>query len=148
MALDKKDLMVLESLKENSKQTTHMIARKTAIPITTVHNRIKKLEKSGIIKKYTVNLDHNKLNRSLLSFILVTVNYSTPSGVKLTQEEIARTIKKIPGVESACIVTGVTDILVRVRVKDVEELNRLIIDKLRTVDGVDKTQTMVVLDDI
>lgn len=147
MELDKKDFLVLEALKGNSKQTTNAIARRTAIPVTTVHNRIKRLEHSGIIKSYTVQLNHEKLNQALFSIILVTVTYSTPSGDKISQKEIAKRIRKIPGVESASIVTGVTDILVQVRVKDVQSLNKLIIEHLRTVEGVDKTQTMVVLEE-
>jgi DNA-binding Lrp family transcriptional regulator len=43
------------------------------------------------------------------------------------------------------IVTGGTDLIVKVRVKDVEELNEFVINKLRSIDGVDKTQTLIVL---
>jgi len=50
--LDDKDWQILEILKDNAKLTSHKISKKTAIPITTVHNRIKKLEMNGIIKKY------------------------------------------------------------------------------------------------
>ncbi len=45
------------------------------------------------------------------------------------------------------IVTGATDILVGIRVKDVHELNKFVIDRLRKIDGVDKTQTMIVLNE-
>ena len=51
--MDKKDKTILELLNENSKLTTSQISKKTIIPITTVHNRIKKLEKEGIITGYT-----------------------------------------------------------------------------------------------
>ena len=49
--MDEKDEKILKLLKENSKLTTQQISKKTLIPITTIHNRIKKLEKEGIIKK-------------------------------------------------------------------------------------------------
>ena len=46
------------------------------------------------------------------------------------------------GVEEVVIVAGVTDMLVKVRVKDIDELNDFVIRKLRSIDGVDKTETM------
>ena len=75
--LDNKDLKILEVLKVNSRLSTQKIAKKTLIPITTVHNRMKKLEKEGIIKGYTVILDYKKLGKPILSFILISVVYSS-----------------------------------------------------------------------
>ena len=144
MNLDKKDLKIIEILKQNSKQTTSQISKKFNIPITTVHNRIKKLEKLGIIKNYTVVLDYKKLDKGILSYVLVSVMYTLPNGKKVSQEEIAKNLKNL-GAEEVSIVTGGTDIIVKVRVKDVEELNDFIIKRLRDIEGVDKTQTLIVL---
>jgi len=88
MKLDKKDLKILEILKENSKLTTSQIYKKTNIPITTVHNRIKKLENLGIIRSYTLKLDYNKLGKPITGFILVTINYILPDGTKIKQEHV------------------------------------------------------------
>src|SRR4030043_1031795 len=117
MDLDKKDLKIIEILKEDSKQTTNQISKKFNIPITTVHNRIKKLEKLGIIKSYTVVLDYKKLDKGILSYILVSVMYTLPNGKKVSQEDIAKEIKKI-GAEEVSIVTGGTDLIIKVREKD------------------------------
>ena len=58
--MDDKDEQILQILKENSKLSTHQISKKTRIPITTVHNRIKKLKKEEIIKKYSIIIDKKK----------------------------------------------------------------------------------------
>lgn len=145
MKLDEKDKKILEILKENSKLSTHQISKKLLIPITTIHNRIKKLESFGIIKNYTVNLDYKKIDKELLAYVTVTVTYTTPEGRKLHQEDIAKKIRKLYGVEEVDIVAGVTDILVKVRVKDIDELNDFVVRRLREIEGVDKTQTMIVL---
>ena len=147
MELDKKDHKILDILKKNSKLTSRRISKKLRIPITTVHNRIKKLEKLGIIKGYTVVLDYKKLDRGILSFILVTIVYVLPDGKKIKQEEVARKIKKT-GASEVFIVTGGTDIIVRVRAKDIDDLNNYIINKLRNIEGVDKTKTMIVLNEV
>src|SRR3989344_5788391 len=145
MKLDKKDLKILEILKENSKLTTSQIYKKTNIPIKTVHNRIKKLENLGIIRSYTLKLDYNKLGKPITGFILVTINYILPDGTKIKQEHVAQEISKLEGVEEVNIMTGATDILIKVRVSSIEELNEFVIKKLRNINGVDKTQTMITL---
>lgn len=147
MEIDKKDRKILDALKENSNLTSRRLSKKLRIPITTVHNRINKMQKLGVIKGYTVRLDYKKLDMGILSYILVGVMYMLPDGKKLSQENIAKEIKKT-GAEEVCIVTGGTDIVVKVRAKDVEELNDYIIKKLRNIEGVDKTRTMIVLKEI
>lgn len=144
MKLDSHDYAILELLKENSKFTTSQMAKRLVIPITTVHNRIKKLEQLGIIKGYTVVLDYAKLSKGVVAYVLVSVAYRTPAGVRVAQEDIAREIRGI-GAEDVSIVAGGTDIVAKVRAKDVNELNDFVIRKLRNIDGVDKTQTMIVL---
>ena len=148
MDLDEKDLRVLDELKENAKRTTSQISKRVNLPITTVHNRIKKLEKLGIIKRYTVELDYKKLDKPMTAYVMVQVIYMLPSGIKVMQEDVAKHIKGLPGVELVELLTGTTDIMVKVRVKDVDELNDFIIRKLRKIEGVDKVQTSVVLSKI
>ena len=80
--------------------------------------------------------------------MLLTVTYTLPDGKKLRQEDIAKTIKKLEEVEEVNIMTGITDILIKVRVKDIDQLNTFVIDKLRNIEGIDKTQTMLVLSEI
>lgn len=145
MEIDQKDKSVLEALKQNARLTTKEIAKKVRLPITTVHNRIKKLEKLGVIKNYTLNLNYHKLGKPILAYILISVNYTMPNGNKINQENIAMQISKLEGVEETSIVTGVTDIFAKVRVASIEELNDLLIKRLRNIDGVDKTQTFMAL---
>lgn len=148
MKLDEKDFRILDVLKINSKLTTQQIAKKLNIPITTVHNRIKKMQKCGAIKGYTVLLDHVQLGKPILAYVLVTAYHMLPTGKKLFQEDIAAAIKKLPGVEEIDIMAGGSDLLIKVRVSDIGELNDFLIHKLRRIDGVDKTQTMIVLSSV
>jgi DNA-binding Lrp family transcriptional regulator len=145
MTLDKKDLLILELLKADAKLTTGQLSKKLAMPVTTVHNRIKKLEKLGIVQGYSVLVDYKKLGKPISAYILISVMYLLPGGKKIQQDELALRLKKFDEVEEVNIVAGVTDILIKVRVATVDELNDFIIKKLRSVDGVDKTQTMLVL---
>jgi len=143
MKLDGKDQKILEVLKENAALTTSQISRKTRVAITTVHNRIRKMKKTGVIKNITVEIDFDKIGKPLKAFVLIVVEQK-----KLSQKEMGKKIKTIEGVQNVDVVTGMTDILVEVRAADMHALNDLITEKIRRIDGVDKTQTLMVLEEI
>ena len=143
--MDEKDERIIEVLKENSKLSTQQISKRTSIPITTVHHRIKKLEKEGVIKKYTIELDSKKIGKALSAYILITVDYKLLKQMKKTQHQLATKLKSHPFVEEADTVTGATDIMVKVKVKDIDQLNDFITKYVRNVEGVEKTKTTVVL---
>ena len=146
--LDDKDYRILALLRENARLTTGEMAKELGIAQTTIHNRIKRMRESGIIKRFTVDLDGKKIGRGLVAYILCTVSYHTSRGQKIDQYEVARLIKALPEVEEVSIVTGENDIIVKVALRDVDELNHFIIDELRNTEGVEKTMTSVVLTEV
>ncbi len=148
MKIDKKDYAILDVLKHNGRLSTQKIAKKVNIPITTVHNRIRKLGREGVIKNYTVNIDQKKLGRNVTAYILITVDYKLLKERKMTQYELAKKIRGNPNVELACMITGLTDILIKITVKDMDELGDFVTKYLRNVDGVERTQTAVILSEV
>ncbi|MBI4018258.1 MAG: Lrp/AsnC family transcriptional regulator [Candidatus Aenigmarchaeota archaeon] len=147
-SLSDKDMKILNLVKENARYTARQISEKTGIPITTIHNRIRTLEQEGVIRGYTAKLNRKKIGKPLQAFIHVEVEYILPGGNKLNQEELARKILKMPEVEECHIMAGTTDILIKVAVADVEELNQFVIHRLRNLDGVVDTVTAIVLKDV
>ena len=145
--MDEKDCLILNVLKENSSLSHREISKKTHIPLTTVHNRIKKMQEEKLIKKYTVQLDNEKLGFGLAAYVMVTINQHIV-GKKISQQDIAKHIRKFSCVESADIVTGQTDLLVKVRCASIKDLDNFITKDLRSIDGIDKTVSMIVLEEI
>lgn len=145
--IDDKDYSIINVLKENAKLSTQQISAKTRIPITTVHNRIRKLESAGIIKGYTAVLD-NKLMGDIIAFVLISVMYHLPNGKVFDQEELAGKVRNNEIVEEVNIITGATDLIVKVRTKTVDDLNNFVIRYLRSIPGIERTQTLVVLKSI
>ena len=143
--VDDKDLKLLALLQENSKNSIQQLAKQTGLPPTTVHNRIKRLENLGVIKNYSTNVDWKKAGKPLLAYVLVAFEHIMPTGGKVQLEDAAHDIRRLSGVEEVSILTGTTDLLAKVRAKDIDELNEVVVKNLRTVPGVDKTQTMIVL---
>ncbi len=146
MKLDSKDRAILQELMDNSKQTTGKLGKKLNIPITTIHNRIKKMEREGVIKNYSVNLDYQKLGKPIFAYIGVNVDYQAAGrGKTINQTQVAKAISYIAGIQEVTIMAGGNDILVKVIASDVFELNEIVTERLRNVVGVDKTQTSIVL---
>jgi Lrp/AsnC family leucine-responsive transcriptional regulator len=143
--LDEKDLKILEILKQNAKLTIKQMAKKLGMPATTVYNRIKGMEESGIIKNYTITLNHKKIGKNISAYILFAVNYRFLKKTGTTQHDLAKRLRMHEFVEEVGIVTGTSDIIVKVRIHDIDQLDKFITEYLRNIDGVEKTQTMVIL---
>ncbi len=148
MKIDNTDLLILDLLKKDAKISTREISKEIRKPITTIHNRIKKLIQEEVIKNYTIVLDEKKLGRLVDIFILVSVKYDFAEKQYRNQVDIAKDIKTLPGVEEVCLVTGVNDVIVRVKQDSIDDLNDFLINRLRKIPGVAKTQTMVILKSI
>ena len=135
--LDKKDEIILTELKKNARNTTKNIGTNVKIPRITVHDRIKKMVNNGIIKSFTVIPDYNKIGLQTKVFIFISFSSDT----KVSQRELAKRIAKLNGVYEVHIVSGEYDLLIKVRGTSLEEIGKLVVDKLRELDGVDKTLT-------
>jgi len=143
--LDEKDLAILELLQKNCRMTAREIARKIDSPITTVFAKTKRMEQQKIIKEYKAVLDSEKLNFGTTAFILASFSYRNGE-TPLSQRVIAEQIAKFPEAHEVHIISGDWDILLKVKEKDVEAVGNFVIDKLRTVKGIEKTLTCMVFD--
>ncbi len=147
MSIDEKDLEILRILQEDAKTPVREIGRRIEAPITTVYSRIKRLEDSGVIEGYKPILDAEKLGKPTTAFILASFSYRMP-GVQepLEQRRIAKEVASFREVQEVHIITGDWDILIKVKARDVAAIGRFIIDKLRTIGGIEKTVTCMVFD--
>jgi len=146
-SVDEKDLVILDALKERGDSTVRQIAKKTLLPATTIHNRIAKLRKAGVIKKFTIEVDPKKLGLNIGAYLLISADLKLLKERKRTQYDLARELRKIGRVERVSIVTGGTDLVARLRVKDVDELDKILLGKIQLLEGVAKTQTMIIIRD-
>ena len=140
-----KDRKIIQLLSENARYTARQISEKTGMPITTVHHRIKKLESENVISGYTIRLNRKKIGLDIQAFIEIAVSYALSDGSKVDQEDLAKKILRFHEVDECPIMTGTTDILVKVSVANVDELNTFVTKKLRSIDGISDTVTGIVL---
>jgi DNA-binding Lrp family transcriptional regulator len=145
--MDETDFEILTILQKDSKRSIAKIAQDVGKGISTVHERIRALEKANVVKGYTVVLSPEQLNRETLAFILVTIRYRVPGRkTVLSQREFCQEIAGHPLVQSVHVLSGEYDVLLKVRTKNIEEMNHFIVDFLRELPAVDRTLTMFAMD--
>ena len=133
--VDEVDMKILEILKENARATYTDIGRALNISEGTVRNRIQSLIDSGVIKRFTIEVS---LDVGVRALIMVSVDPRKPT------QEISDKVLKLPGVEKIYEVTGEYDVVTVVSSSTIEKLNRTI-EEIRVIDGVVKTNTVIVL---
>lgn len=145
--VDETDYKILEALIENCKLSYRDIAKKTGLNPMTVMNRIKKMEESRVIKQYSAKVDHNKIGLSVVAYVLINANYDVFQKKGVSSQTIAESLVKYPFISCISTTTGRSDILIRVRARDVEELNAFS-SEITQMEGVKRTETLVVLHDV
>lgn len=143
--LDEKDLAILTLLQKNCRMTAREIARRIDSPITTVFAKMRRMEQQEVIKEYKAILDSKKLNFGTTAFILASFSYRNGE-TPLSQRVIAEQIAKFPEVQDVHIISGDWDILIKIKEESVDAVGNFVIDKLRTVKGIEKTLTCMVFD--
>lgn len=143
--LDEKDKLILEVLQDHAEYTTRQIAKKTLLPITTIHHRIQKLKQDHTIQKYTVDINPQAIDENFAAYVLISINLPLLRQKKKTQYDVVKELRSLSFVKRADIVSGGTDVVTFIRVKDVAEFDKVLLGKLQLVEGVEKTQSLIVI---
>ncbi len=131
--MDKKDLMIIDALKENSRSSVREISKKTGVRPSTVHQRLARLQESGLIEKFTIKLNNDKTGENFIVWMFV----KTKPMVKLPNKVLHdNRVREVFGI------TGEYDLLMKLKFRDVSEFNDFIIN-FRKEQQVEETHTMV-----
>jgi Lrp/AsnC family transcriptional regulator for asnA, asnC and gidA len=136
--MDDVDLAILRSLIKNSRITISQMSKEIDVPDATISNRLKKLE-VDVIRRYTMILDWQKMGLEITSIIIIQTESEKHGSVK---EELSR-LEEVSEVYS---VSGEYDILIKVWVSGIEELNQIINSKIRSIDGIEDLTEMIVME--
>jgi Lrp/AsnC family transcriptional regulator for asnA, asnC and gidA len=133
--VDEIDERIINLLKKNSRVTYVEIGNTVGLSEGAVRNRVQTLVNSGMIRKFTIEVAPSIRVRALT---MISVNPSMPT------YSISKKIEELSGVERIYEVTGEYDIFCVVSSRDIEGVNQCIED-IRKIDGVVKTNTIIVL---
>ena len=137
--MNSKDERILNELVKDGRKSVVQIASELDLPRATVQERLKKLVESGVIRRFVAVPDYSKIGRQVTAYVFVTFR----SEEKISQHSLAEQISKIPGVYEVSVISGEWDILLKVRAGSVEEIGALVVDRLRAMKGIEKTETCV-----
>jgi DNA-binding Lrp family transcriptional regulator len=133
--MDDKDKEIIKILKDDGRAGYIDIGKKIGLSEGAVRKRIKTLSDSGVIRKFTVKIG---VTEGAEAVTLLATNPSYPT------QEVSKKILAIPNVETIYEVTGEYDIIAVIGGINVNEVNECI-EKIRRVEGIMKTNTMIVL---
>lgn len=142
--IDSIDKDILRMLQEDAHITNREISLKLHLTTTPVHERIKRLEKDGYIKKYVAILDKEKLEKGLTVFCNVSLKQHTnENGKKLVQE-----IQSIPEVVECYNIAGDYDFLLKILVKDMPAYQKFVLGVLGTLKSIGSVKSIFVMGEI
>ena len=133
--MDDKDKRILKILKDDGRAGYGDIGAKVSLSEGAVRKRIKTLSDEGVIRKFTIKIG---VAEGAEAITLLAINPSFPT------QEVSKKIQEISNVETVYEVTGEYDIVAVIGGMDVTEVNECL-EKIRRVDGIMKTNSMIVL---
>ncbi len=129
--LDKTDRHILRLLQENAQLTIQEIGQRINLSKTPVHERVKRLEREGIIERYVTILDKKKLGNLLTVYCQVTLDKQTRDAFA----DFDAAIRELPEVLECNRVSGTFDYLLKIVSRDMETYNRFYQDRLSVIPG-------------
>ncbi|HVF89972.1 MAG TPA: Lrp/AsnC family transcriptional regulator [Blastocatellia bacterium] len=139
MRLDSIDYDLLELLQGNGRMTQSEMGAAVGLSQPSIAERMKKLEQEGVIRGYYARVDGRKLGKDITAFIGVGIEHPKYNA------GFARKIHALSDVLECHHVTGSDSYLLKVITENTESLDRLISEQLRTIPGVTRTNTTIVM---
>lgn len=144
MKFDEIDKKLLELLQTDTKKTTKELSDKLNLSVTAVYERIKKLEREGVIGKYVAILDKSKVQKNFVVFCHVKLAQHNINQIKHFEKEIL----KLDEVLECYHVSGDYDYILKIFVKNMEEYREFMVTKLTTIKDIGSTHSTFMIEEL
>ncbi|WP_295179267.1 Lrp/AsnC family transcriptional regulator [uncultured Christiangramia sp.] len=144
MKIDELDKRILKHLQEDSKKTNKEIANDLKLSITAIYERIKKLERDGIIAKYVALVNPENVGKGFM--VLCQIKLIQHKKEILTKFE--KDITSLPEVIECLHVSGDYDYILKVLVKDMDEYREFMVAKLTSLDHIGSTKSVFTINKV
>jgi DNA-binding Lrp family transcriptional regulator len=136
--MDDKDRKILNELQKDGRMSYAEVGRKIGMSRATVRKRVNKLKEKGIIEKFTVIIDTEKTGRNLSAFFEIEVdpNHLDKVANRLAEEEKVRNLY---------LMTGASTLHMHSLLKDHQELEKFLLNKIYSQDGINKVRSNIIL---
>lgn len=137
--LDDLDLRIIDLLQENGRAPQQEIARTVGLSQPAVAERVRKLEAQGVIRGYVARVDAEKLDHGVTAFVGVGIEHPRHF------DGFVKSVLELPDVLECHRVAGADSYLLKIRTRSTRSLDELLVKRLRTLRGVTRTFTTIVL---
>jgi DNA-binding Lrp family transcriptional regulator len=124
--IDDIDWRILDLLSRDGRASEREIAEKVCIGRATAHKRIRRLQESGVIRRFGVVVDPRCLGVELAAYVHIKID-------QRSWKDLRRQVAELPGVEHVALVSGDYDLLVLVRVRDPGTLRDVVLEQLHAI---------------
>ena len=139
--LDTKDLAILRLLQDNARISVKEIAESVQLSTTPVHERIKRLESSGVIKQYATLIDGAKIKKGLMVICYVSLNqHSKKSG-----STFIKLINDLPEVVECYSISGEFDFMMKIVTEDMNSYYNFHVNKLSQAENIGQVQSVFIM---
>lgn len=139
--LDNLDLQIIQHMMENAEISYADLGKKLYVSGGTIHVRIKKLQKDGIVKGTRLNVNLKKLGYDVIAFIGIYLKESS------LYDSVAKELSKMKEVVRLNYTTGNYSMFAEVVCKDITELRTVLHEKLQKIKGIERTETIISLEE-
>jgi Lrp/AsnC family transcriptional regulator, regulator for asnA, asnC and gidA len=139
--IDNTDLKILEILIQDAKKPFTEVAKRVHVSQGTVHVRMSKMEEAGIVEKTTLRINYAKLGYDITAFIGIYLEKSA------LYEKVLAKLKEIKEITSIHYTTGNYSMFLKIHCRDTNHLKEVLHDKMQQVEGIERTETMISLEE-
>ena len=141
LALDEKDMAILQLLQHNARITVKEISDKIHLSTTPVHERIKRMEEAGVIKQYATLVDHTKVKKGLMVICYVSLKqHNKNAGTKFI-----KMIQEMNEVIECYNISGEFDFMLKVVAEDMDAYYDFHVNKLSEAENIGHVQSVFVM---
>ncbi len=143
-ALDKIDRHILRILQQEGRLSMKDLGERVGLSVTPCIERVKRMERDGVISGYYARVDPAALGAKLLVFVEITLNQKSATAF----EQFRREVLRIPEVQECHLVSGDFDYLIKARIHEMAEYRKLLGDMLLELPGAAQSKSYVVMEEI
>lgn len=139
--VDEVDIRLISLLQEDARLSVRAMSERLGISRANAYLRFNRLIDSGVIKRFTAEVDHSALGLQTSAYVEISMEQNAWRAVR---DALAR----IDAVKYVCLLGGAFDALVLIRTYDNHTLRDVILDELQAIDGITSTRTLLIFDEV
>ncbi|MET3535297.1 Lrp/AsnC family transcriptional regulator [Chryseobacterium limigenitum] len=143
-SVDEKDLSILRLLQKDAKLSIRDISARINLSPTPTHERIKRMEKLGIIKEYTAIVDRKKVNKGMMVVCMIALNAHNKSIATKFIEQVS----KLKEVVEFYNISGEFDFMLKILAPNMDEFHDFFVNQLSEIEGIGQTKSIFVMNSI